>query len=334
MWNAQPSESASRRRRVRPTAGLVRAVVALFALAWSIAGCGPQGWIPSGKTTRLPLVVGSGTSPEQLVLAELLAQALEKSGYRVTRRFGLGGVGTIRKAMLAKSIDICWDYTGDIWTAYLGHDYPIAASDLMYLKVREEDALNQVIWLPPAQVQRNLGILVTDATAQARRMVSISDLAQSVQTEYPFTSLCAPRELYLRPTGIRGLQRVYGFRFDEASVRDASFEEGYRRLSAAECDCALGYPTESALVADGLRVLEDDEGYFLASSLVVGIRAPVLQEAPGIENVLRDLGALLTQETWSELTREIAVKGAKPSAAARRFLRRNSWAPPGRTREP
>ncbi|MFC7689602.1 glycine betaine ABC transporter substrate-binding protein [Paeniroseomonas aquatica] len=58
------------------------------------------------------LRIGSKNFTEQLVVAELYAQALEKAGARVERRVNLGGTAIAQQALLAGEIDLYPEYTG------------------------------------------------------------------------------------------------------------------------------------------------------------------------------------------------------------------------------
>jgi glycine betaine/choline ABC-type transport system substrate-binding protein len=167
---------------------------------------------------------------------------------------------------------------------------------------------------------------MTRAEASGSRIASLSELARHVNNLNSHVALCTPQELYARPSGVRGLERLYGFRFDQTRIVYGTIQEGYASLGAGRCDCALGYTTDGELVSAEVEVLRDDLGYFLASNLTVGIRTPVLQQTPALEETLRRLSERLSQEALAELTAEV-VKGVKPRVVARRFLRRIRWKP-------
>ncbi|MBN1399613.1 MAG: hypothetical protein JXA74_02175 [Anaerolineae bacterium] len=290
-----------------------------------VVACQGQSRAPQ-SVSGTSIVVGSVATPEQRLLGELTVLVLEKAGYPVDPKPGLGDARALRKAFVAGNIDICWEYTGDTWTIGLGHDYPIADPDLMYRRVRDEDALNEITWLPPAPAQRTLILLMTRSQAGAWGIGSLSGLAYHINNVDSHVALCAPPELYAEPNGVRGLERVYRFRFDPTRIVYGTIQEGYAALNAGRCDSALGYASDSALWSADLQVARDDLGFFLASNLAVGIRTPVLQQIPDVERPLRQLSERLTQETLADLTGQVA-EGAKPEVVARRFLRRTGWEP-------
>jgi osmoprotectant transport system substrate-binding protein len=308
-----------------PTArrwSMVACVALLLALATACQG--PRRAPRSASGTSI--VIGSASTPEQRLLGELTALILQGDGHIVDQRMDLGDSRTLRRAFVARSIDICWEYTGDTWTSGLGHDYPIADPDLMYQKIRDEDALNQITWLPPAPAQRTLVLLMTRSQTRAWGIGSLSDLARHVSNLDSRLALCTPHEIYSEPSGVRGLERVYGFQFDPTRIVYGTIQEGYAALNAGRCDAALGYVSDSALLSADLQVIRDDLGFFLASNLAVGIRTPVLQQMPDVERPLRQLSERLTQEALADLTAQI-TQGARPEVVARRFLRRTRWQP-------
>jgi osmoprotectant transport system permease protein len=64
-------------------------------------------------------VVGAKNFSEQYILAELMAQRLERAGARVTRKEDLGSAVAYR-ALAAGELDAYVDYSGTLWTNVLG----------------------------------------------------------------------------------------------------------------------------------------------------------------------------------------------------------------------
>jgi osmoprotectant transport system substrate-binding protein len=265
--------------------------------------------------------VGSADTTEQVLLGQITLEALRSLGYAVEDRTALGSADVVRKALSVGSVHVWWQYTGDTWTAHLGHDRPIGDAQALFRLVREEDALNGVAWLSMAPAQHSLGILMLRSRATEMGIGSLSDLARRLQRVDSHIRLCAPRTLYVAPTGVRGLERVYGLRFPEGEMRDLPLFDGYRALVQGECDCALGYAMEAALVANDVWLVPDDRGFFLSSNLAVAVRSDTLAAHPDIEPPLRQIAALLTQQTLADLTRQVVVDGQEPDRVAKRFVR-------------
>jgi len=279
-----------------------------------VASCGSSGQKPPR------VVVASADSPEQLVLGKMTVLALKAAGHGVTDKTGLGSDWMVRAALEAGNIDICWQYAGETWASHLGHDQPIAQSEELYEKVRQEDTQRGITWLPVAPCQRTLVLLMRETVAREREITSISDLLDHMEWVEPQLSLCAPEELYGAVGGIRGLQRFYGLRFDESQVHLMPVAKGYQALMKGDCNCTVGFSTDGQIASDNLRSLDDDLGFFQRSNLAVAVRTSVLQECPSLSSTLGQIAGLLTQEAIIELNRQVVVEGDKPEAVAKRFL--------------
>src|SRR5262245_29518934 len=70
-------------------------------------------------TTGADVVVGSKNFAESYVLGEIMAELLEDRGYRVERRFGLGGTLIGFEALRIGGIDVYVEYSGTLERAIL-----------------------------------------------------------------------------------------------------------------------------------------------------------------------------------------------------------------------
>ncbi|MEA3407978.1 MAG: glycine betaine ABC transporter substrate-binding protein [Chloroflexota bacterium] len=268
------------------------------------------------------VVVASVDTLEQRVIGKMTVLALERQGYDVVERCGLGNPQMVRAALEAGGVDVCWGYTGDAWTVHLRHDYPVADADELFSKVHDEDLLNEITWLSPCEWENRKSLIVRESFAEDNDIETIWDLARYVNDVNPDTRLCIPQELYDSATGIRGLERFYSFQFKKQQVRFLSTEEGYDALAEGDCDCALGLSADAALTEASLRSLKDDKGFFGASNLAPVVRTPVLLESPDVEHVLVELSGALTEDVMREIHRRAVIEGQKPAAVARHLLRK------------
>lgn len=286
----------------------------LLLVAVVVAACG------ANPRRRVRVRVGSGDSAEQMVLGIVTVRALKAAGYRVVDQTGLGSAEQVRAALEAGSIDLCWEYTGDTWLVHLRHDQPISKPGELYQRVREEDARNRIEWVAMAPAERTLGLVMRREAAQENGIVDLSELARHLTRVDPGFRLCTPKEIHGALDGIRGLERYYRLHFDEGATRWLSIEEGYQALVQGECDCAVSHTTDGQIAAQGLYLLEDDRDFFRASSLAAAVRTPVLGELPGLEEVLGEIGELLTQEAVIAINHRVALEGQEPAAAAKALL--------------
>ena len=99
---------------------LTKAVAAAAAAATLLGGCalgedpdtGGSTAVKPGSLAKLAslkgvsVTVGSKEFTEQLILCEITAQALQSAGAKVTRKCGLSGSDTTRKALTSGNIDM------------------------------------------------------------------------------------------------------------------------------------------------------------------------------------------------------------------------------------
>jgi osmoprotectant transport system substrate-binding protein len=301
-------------------------------LALPLATCAPS------PLQHVPIVVSSATTPEQLLLGKMTILALRAAGYNVLDRTAQGDSWVVRAALESGAVDLCWDYTGDVWFSHLHHDARITAPEALFALVRAEDALRQLSWLAMAPSQRTMALFVHKELTKADEIAKISDLAIYTQRVNRNVRLCIPEALYDETRGIRGLEQVYDLHFNRDRIRFGTVQDGYRALGQGECDCALGFASDPEIDTETMIPLSDDRGFFPVSNLAVVVRTEIADQLPTLEPALIALSQLLTSETMSALQRQITVEGQKPEAVARRFLSqhgmlKHGWTAPTATPE-
>ncbi len=299
---------------------MTKRCLALCIVCLLATGCAPRHDGPA-------IVVASGTSEEALLLGSMALTLLDGNGYPTRDRTGLGSPDAIRAAVLGGSADLYWAYTADVWSQSLRHQEPLADGDLLFRRVRDEDAANGIVWLGPIPAESRLALLVTPALAVEAGLVTTSDLVGYQTRVNPALRICAPQELRETASGVRGLERVYGLRFEGRGVASPSFAEGYRALEAGECDCALGITNDPPVRLGGLVILADDLAFFPPSNLALGVRAERLETYPELEDLLTRLIALVDEESLAALDRQVTVHAMEREGAVRAFLRRGELMP-------
>lgn len=284
------------------------------------AACGPRHEGPA-------IVVAGGPSEEALLLAEMALVLLEENGYATESQIGLPTDEAARAAVEGGSADLYFAYTGETWSAGLHHHEPLADADLLFRRIRTEDAEGGIAWLGPIAAEARLALVVAPALAEAGGLLAASDLASYQRRVEPNLRICAPEGLAEAAAGVRGLERVYGLRFGRRVVAGASREEGYRALAAGECDCALAYTNDSAVRLGEVQVLADDRAFAPPSSLALGVRRERLDAYPALEELLSRLVESIDEEALTALERQVAVHGMDRRAAVRAFLRRGDLLP-------
>ena len=133
------------------------------------------------------VVVGSKNFTEQIVLGEILAQAVEQTGLTVERRLNLGGTLVCDQALRSGDIDVYVEYTGTALTALFKEPLPSAdatgaektsTSARVLDVVRDKYASRGITMLPPLGFNNTFAILVRAAAAREQNLAKVSDLAR------------------------------------------------------------------------------------------------------------------------------------------------------------
>jgi osmoprotectant transport system permease protein len=110
--------------------------IAGFALAGALIVFAISSFVASIGSTKQTIVIGSKDFTESVILAEILAQSLERDGISVKRQFELGG-NIPHKSLLSGQIDVYPEYTGTAYTTFLEHP-PITDPQTVYDQTKTE----------------------------------------------------------------------------------------------------------------------------------------------------------------------------------------------------
>jgi osmoprotectant transport system permease protein len=263
------------------------------------------------------VVVGSKNFTEQIILGELLAQALERyGGLAVDRRLNLGGTFICDRAVRAGELDLYVEYTGTALSAIFKQGGR-GDSRTVLETVRQAYADTGRTMLEPLGFNNTFAILVRGAEARRLGLRTISDAvphARGWQAAFGY-------EFLERADGLPGLARTYGLRFaGTPRVMDLSLT--YRALAAGQVDMIAGDATAGLIAALDLMMLEDDRQYFPPYDAVPVAHAATLLREPRIRSALDRLAGRVHAMDMRAMN--YAVEGAKrdPSAVVRQFLDR------------
>jgi osmoprotectant transport system substrate-binding protein len=260
--------------------------------------------------------VGSKNFTEQLILGEMLAQAIEAAMHApVDRRLYLAGTYICHQALLAGRIDVYVEYTGTALAAVLKEP---ASGDhrQVYERVKEEYARRfGLTVMPPLGFDNSFAMVMRGDDARRMGISKLSQLA-------PFATrmrLGVGYEFLERPDGYNGLVSTYGLKF-AAPPRVMDLGLLYRALQSRQVDLIAGSNTDGLIAALPLTVLADDRHYFPPYDAVPIARADSLQRYPAMRSALERLGGRIGVEQMRSMN--YAVDGEKRDAAqvAREFL--------------
>ncbi len=123
------------------------------------------------------LTVGSANFPENVVLAEIYAEALKDQGAKVKTTLNIGSREKYYPALKAGSLDLFPEYTGTI-LSYLDKTVTASTPDDVYAALQKALPSNLVA-LDKSAAQDSDAIVVTKATADKYKLATIADLAKA-----------------------------------------------------------------------------------------------------------------------------------------------------------
>jgi osmoprotectant transport system permease protein len=277
-----------------------------------------------GGTSSAAIVVGSKNFTEQIVLGEILAQAVEREGLTVERRLNLGGTLVCDQALKAGDIDVYVEYTGTALTALFKEplekatasgDASASTSARVLNVVRDRYAARGITMLPPLGFNNTFAILVRAAAAREHSLTRVSDLSRVAAS----WSAGFGYEFLERPDGFAGLARAYGLKFREAPrVMDLNLI--YRAVAAGEIDVTAGDATSGLIQALDLHVLADDREYFPPYDAVPVVYTASLLRHPELDRAVRALAGRISAADMQRMNHAVDGLRRDPRDVAREFL--------------
>lgn len=143
------------------------------AKAWlSDNGLDASGTSAKGVT----LTVGSANFPENVILAEMYAEALKAQGATIKTKLNIGSREKYFPALKSGSLDLFPEYTGTILT-YIDKSATVSSPEDVYAALGKALPPN-LIALDMAEAQDSDAVVVTKETAQKFGLKTIADLAK------------------------------------------------------------------------------------------------------------------------------------------------------------
>ncbi|VEG40840.1 glycine betaine ABC transporter substrate-binding protein [Mycolicibacterium flavescens] len=309
-----------------------RSIAALACLL--LAGCGlgagstvplkvgPGSIQPVAALEGVQITVGSKEYTEQVILGYILEFALTAAGADVRDLTGIVGSRSTREAQLSGQVDVAYEFTGNAWINYLGHEKPIPDSRRQFEAVRDEDlARNDMVWLPPAPMDDTYALAASRAVVERTGVRTLSQYAELVKRDPAAARTCVDTEFRARQDGFPGMAAAYGF--DPARAQTPVLQVGIIYQATADgtqCDFGEVFTTDGRISALDLVVLVDDKQFFAHYNPSVTMKHAFYEAHPQIAEVTAPVTAALTNEAIMEMNKQVDVEGRDPSQVARDWM--------------
>ena len=131
---------------------------------------GPGSIKPTPGLEGVKITVGSKEYTEQVILGYILEYTLAAAGADVRDLTGIVGSRSTREAQLSGQVDVAYEFTGNAWINYLGHEKPIPDTREQFEAVRDEDLeRNGMVWLDPGPMDDTYALAASTADRRADR---------------------------------------------------------------------------------------------------------------------------------------------------------------------
>jgi Periplasmic glycine betaine/choline-binding (lipo)protein of an ABC-type transport system (osmoprotectant binding protein) len=286
-------------------------VAALFA---SFTGFGKNNPLSvSAKST--PITIGSKDFTENLIVAEVYADALEAHGYKVNRKFNIGS-SIIHQAITSGQIDLYPEYTGTALLTILKHSLVTDPKKVYDIVKAQYKSKYNIIWLNDSPANDSQGLVIATSVAKKYKIKTISDLQKNAGK----IRFASQGEFDQRSDGLPALIKTYGkFNFKSEAIYDNSLK--YQILSTGKADLAVAYTTEGQLVDPKYLVLVDDKHVWPPYNLAPIVRKAALDKNPGISNILNQVSALIDTKAITALNAKVDVDKQEYEDVAKNFYK-------------
>ena len=308
--------------RTRLTYGLAAAALAAVAAvsacsssssssssAASGSGSNPLAPGASGNS----IVVGSANFPEDELLAEVYAQALQGKGIKATTKLSIGAREVYYPQIKNGAISIIPEYTGELLTTSVdpSSTAKTPADVAAALKAKLPSTLEILNTAPAVDAD---SVTVTQATANKYHLKSIADLAPVAKN----LTFGGPPEFKTRADGLNGLTKTYGVTFKGFDPLDESGPITLAALTSGKVQAADVFTTTPQILSDHLVPLADPKFNFAAQNVVPLVYKKAMN--PTIMATLNAVSAKLTTQALLQMDNAVINQHANYSTVAADFL--------------
>jgi osmoprotectant transport system permease protein len=254
------------------------------------------------------LTVGSKRFTESYILGEIVAQVAAPHA-QVQHRPGLGNTAVVFEALKAGAIDVYPEYLGTIDAEILKHERPTDVATMN----RELAQWGLAIGVPLG-FQNGYALAMRGSEATRLGITRIGDLPRQ-----PGLVFGLSHEFLGRGDGWPGLAARY--RLPQQPI---GIDHGiaYDALASRRIAVTDIYSTDAKIASLGLRVLDDDAGYFPRYDAVLLYRLDAAQRAPKAWRAIEALQGRIDGARMIAMNGDAELRGQPFAAIAKAFVAR------------
>lgn len=266
------------------------------------------------------ITVGSKDFTENILLGEMLVQALEAQGADVTNQTNLGGTSVNREALLAGDIDVYPDYNGTGWTVHLGQEDPSNDPQELYDVTAAKDLEeNGIQWVGLSPFNDTYGFAANGDLAEAEGGFDLQGMADYLEAN-PDASVCLETEFPDRPDGLILFEEATGYTVPQSQIQILDTGLIYTETASGACDFGEIFTTDGRITALNLQLVEDPGVFILYNVSYTWNDESFQAHADTYTEIVDAILAPLTNEKMAELNAMVDVDGEPAEDVAQQYL--------------
>lgn len=250
--------------------------------------------------------VGSKHFNESYILGEIISQALEANGFKVERKFNLGGTLVCFESLTGGQIDVYPEYTGTITEAILKHDGALSISELNDKLLAEK----KLEITGGFGFNNTYAFAVKVSTARKYNLKNISDLKN-----HPGIKIAVSYEFLKRKDGWDNLAALYGLKNKPVGIDHGL---AYNALEDGKIELTDVYSTDGEIPKYDLVILKDDKAFFPKYMGVPLYRSDL---DPRAKEILNSLTGMINDSLMQALNSKVLYEKKTFAEVAGAFLR-------------
>jgi osmoprotectant transport system substrate-binding protein len=311
--------------RIRRKTVLISSFGIVASLA--LAACGSNGSgsgesAGSGQLDGVSITVGSKDFTENILLGEMLVQALEHEGATVKDQTNLGGTSVNRKALLSGDIDVYPDYNGTGWVVHLGQQDPSNDPTTLFNEASAMDLeKNNIKWVGTSPFNDTYGFAANGDLAKQQSSGSFDFQAMADYLKaHQDATLCLESEFPDRPDGLVLFEKATGYEVPQNQIKILDTGLIYTETAKGNCQFGEVYTTDGRITALDLSLVEDP-GAMILYNLSFTFRNDVYEAHAAVyDDIAKKILDPLDNAKMAELNAQVDVEDNKPEDVAKSYL--------------
>ncbi|MGC9497854.1 ABC transporter substrate-binding protein [Streptomyces sp. WG7] len=296
------------------------AAVALTAAAALLAGCSSaddtsDNPLAGEKAEAGTVVVGSNNFAESTLLADIYGEALKAKGLKVTYKHNIGSRETTYGLMKNGSVTVLPEYNGSL-LAYLDPDAEQKSTEAVNTAAKAK-LDEKLTLLNPSPAENKDSVSVNAETAKKYGLTAESTLAD-LKDIAPDLVIGGSPEFQTRQQGLKGLESVYGLKFESFKALDAGGPLTQSALTKNTVQAADIFTTDPTIIKEKFVVLKDPENLFGYANVTPLVHKEGLPQE-GVD-ALNAVSAKLDTKTLLDLDAQVQLDKKDPLDVAKEWL--------------